>query len=49
MDASIVQGPNSLGAYFVALAKHSPPELAQVLGELRAHPKVRFVERAATG
>ncbi|MGH8487478.1 MAG: anti-sigma factor family protein [Gammaproteobacteria bacterium] len=46
MHASIVQGPNSLGVYVVALPKHS--QLAQVLGELRAHPKVRFAERAAT-
>lgn len=48
MHASIVQGPNSLGVYVVALPKHSPSQLAQVLGELRAHPKVRFAERAAT-
>ncbi|MGH8570350.1 MAG: S8 family serine peptidase, partial [Gammaproteobacteria bacterium] len=48
MHASIVKGPNSLGVYVVALPKHSPSQLAQVLGELRAHPKVRFAERAAT-
>ncbi|MFH0340562.1 MAG: anti-sigma factor family protein [Chromatiales bacterium] len=48
MHASIVQGPNSLGVYVVALPKHSPAQLAQVLRELRAHPKVRFAERAAT-
>ncbi len=48
MHASIVQGPNSLGVYVVALPKQPPSQLAQVLRELRAHPKVRFAERAAT-
>lgn len=51
IDATIVQGPMSVGVYTVTLpgADFTPERLTQVLTDIRAHPKVRLAEPVASG